>query len=44
MRMAHVQDANWGYWFTSVVYAIMLVMTVISGIRATQRKHSREST
>jgi CDP-diacylglycerol--glycerol-3-phosphate 3-phosphatidyltransferase len=44
MRMAHVQDAAWGYWFTSVVFALMLVMTVVSGIRATQRKHGRKST
>ena len=44
MRMAHVQGATWGYWFTWVVFTLMLVMTVISGIRATQRKHSQKST
>ena len=44
MRMAHVQGATWGYWFTSVVFTLMLVMTVVSGIRATQRKHSQKST
>lgn len=38
IKMAHVQIAEWGYWFTVVVYAITLITTVISGIRATQRK------
>ena len=37
IRMAHVQTATWGYWFTSVTFVIMLVVTVISGLRATQR-------
>jgi CDP-diacylglycerol--glycerol-3-phosphate 3-phosphatidyltransferase len=44
IRMAHVQNAVWGYWFTSVVFALMLIVTVISGIRATQRRHSRKPT
>ena len=44
MRMAHVQGAAWGYWFTSVAFSAMLVMTVISGIRATRRPHGQEST
>jgi CDP-diacylglycerol--glycerol-3-phosphate 3-phosphatidyltransferase len=38
IKMAHVQTATWGYWFTSVTFAIMLVVTVISGLRATQRR------
>lgn len=37
IRMAHVQGAAWGYWFTSITFAIMLAVTVFSGIRATQR-------
>ncbi len=37
IKMAHVQTATWGYWFTTVTFAIMLVVTVISGLRATQR-------
>lgn len=37
IKMAHVQTATWGYWFTSVTFASMLVVTVISGLRATQR-------
>ena len=37
IKMAHVQTATWGYWFTTVTFAIMLIVTVISGLRATQR-------
>jgi len=37
IKMAHVQTAPWGYWFTSVTFVIMLTVTVISGLRATQR-------
>ncbi|MHC4693047.1 MAG: CDP-alcohol phosphatidyltransferase family protein [Planctomycetota bacterium] len=37
IKMAHVQTAQWGYWFTTVTFAVMLVITVISGLRATQR-------
>ena len=37
IKMAHVQTATWGYWFTTVTFVIMLAVTVISGLRATQR-------
>ena len=37
IKAAHVQTAQWGYWFTTVVFALMLIVTVISGLRATQR-------
>jgi CDP-diacylglycerol--glycerol-3-phosphate 3-phosphatidyltransferase len=37
IKMAHVQTAAWGYWFTTMVFALMLIVTVISGLRATQR-------
>ncbi|MBW8038409.1 MAG: hypothetical protein FVQ85_00220 [Planctomycetes bacterium] len=37
MKMAHIQTARWGYWFTTVTFALMLAVTVISGLRATQR-------
>ena len=43
IRMAHVQNAAWGYWFTSVVFAAMLIVTVVSGIRATQRPHGQKT-
>jgi CDP-diacylglycerol--glycerol-3-phosphate 3-phosphatidyltransferase len=37
IKIAHVQTARWGYWFTTITFAIMLIVTVISGLRATQR-------
>ncbi len=38
VKIAHVKDAAWGNWFTSVVFILMLISTVISGLRATRRK------
>ena len=38
VKMAHVQTAAWGYWFTAITYAITLIVTVFSGLRATKRK------
>jgi CDP-diacylglycerol--glycerol-3-phosphate 3-phosphatidyltransferase len=38
IKMAHVQTAAWGNWFTSITFAIMLIATVVSGLRATKRK------
>jgi len=38
IKMAHVQTATWGYWFTSVTFVIMLVVTVVSGLTATRRR------
>jgi CDP-diacylglycerol--glycerol-3-phosphate 3-phosphatidyltransferase len=43
IKMAHVQTATWGYWFTTVTFTLMLVVTVISGIRATQRPHGQKA-
>ncbi len=37
IKMAHVQTAAWGYWFTTIIFAIMLIVTIVSGLRATQR-------
>lgn len=37
IKMAHVQTDTWGYWFTSITFAIMIAVTVISGLRATKR-------
>ena len=37
IKMAHVQTAPWGNWFATVTFAMMLAVTVISGLRATQR-------
>jgi len=38
VKIAHVKDAAWGNWFTSVVFILMLISTVVSGLRATRRK------
>jgi len=43
IKMAHVQTAAWGYWFTSVTLAIMLTVTVLSGARATQRSNWKKT-
>ena len=37
IKIAHVQTATWGYWFTTITFAITLIVTIISGLRATQR-------
>jgi len=37
VKMAHVQTAAWGNWFTIITFALMLIVTVVSGLRATQR-------
>ena len=37
IKTAHVPTATWGHWFTLVVYTIMVVMTVASGLQATRR-------
>jgi len=42
IKMAHVQTAEWGCWFTTITYIIMLTITVISGLGATRRKSWRQ--
>jgi len=42
VKMAHVPAATWGYWFTSIVFVLMLIITIISGLRATQRSAWKE--
>ena len=37
IKIAHVPTAAWGHWFTTVTLILMLTVTVVSGIRATQR-------
>ncbi len=44
IKMAHVQTAEWGYWFTTVTFILMVIVTIISGIRATQRPHGQKAT
>ncbi|MHC4396526.1 MAG: CDP-alcohol phosphatidyltransferase family protein [Planctomycetota bacterium] len=43
IKAAHVQTATWGYWFTTVTFLLMLTVTVISGVRATQRSSWKET-
>lgn len=38
IKMAHVQRATWGHWFTTVTFVIMLVVTAVSGLTATRRR------
>ena len=42
IKMGHVPTATWASCFTSTVFILMLVATVISGIRATTRRLSQE--
>lgn len=32
VKMAHVQKAEWGYWFMTITLIIMIVVTIISGL------------
>lgn len=32
VKMAHVQTATWGHWFTTITLVIMLIATIISGL------------
>jgi len=43
IKMAHVQTAAWANWFTTIVFLVMIVSTVYSGLRATQRKSWQEA-
>jgi len=44
IKMAHAQTAAWGYWFTIVTFAVMLAVTIVSGIQATQRTSWKQAT
>ena len=37
IKTAHLQTARWADWFITATLAIMLIVTVISGLQATQR-------
>lgn len=43
IKAAHVQTAVWGYWFTTIVFALMLTVTVVSGLRATRRSSLKKA-
>ena len=42
VKMAYVPDRTWGYWFTSVTFAAMIVATIVSGFLATRRPSWRQ--
>ncbi len=44
VKMAHVQTATWGYWFTAITFVIMLAATVVSGLTAARRPSWRKAT
>ena len=37
VKTGRVPTATWGYWFTSVVFVVMIAATVVSGVLATRR-------
>jgi len=37
VKMAHVQGKLWGYWFTSIIFAITVIVTVLSAYSAIKR-------
>ena len=43
IKMGHVPTATWGYWFTTITFALMLTVTIISGVRATRRPHGQRT-
>ena len=44
VKMAHVRTAAWGHWLTTIVFVIMLAVTVVSGIQATHRTSWKQAT
>ncbi len=43
IKTAHVQTATWGHWFTMVVFTLMVVATVASGLQATRRMRAPQN-
>jgi hypothetical protein len=43
VKMARVQTATWGSWFTTVTFVIMLAFVVISGVAATRRSYWKKT-
>jgi CDP-diacylglycerol--glycerol-3-phosphate 3-phosphatidyltransferase len=37
VKTTHVPTATWGHWFTIAVYALMIAVTIASGVQATRR-------
>jgi CDP-diacylglycerol--glycerol-3-phosphate 3-phosphatidyltransferase len=43
IKMGHLPEAQWGHWFAALIYAAAVTVTVISGLRATQRTKPRDT-
>ena len=43
VKAAHIPTATWGHWAMVVIFILMLAVTIISGIRATQRSGWRQA-
>jgi CDP-diacylglycerol--glycerol-3-phosphate 3-phosphatidyltransferase len=43
IKTAHVQTATWGHWFMMAVFALMVVVTVTSGLQATRRTRTPQN-
>ncbi len=43
IKTAHVPDALWGQWFTIIIFAAMVTITVYSGLDATHRTKAVQS-
>ncbi len=37
IKAAHVRTATWGHYFTVITLAVMLIVTIVSGLTATRR-------
>ena len=42
IKMAHVPTKAWANWFTVITYAVMLIVTVFSGLMATKRSSRKQ--
>lgn len=40
VKMAHVQTAAWGYWFTSITFILTVMVTVVSGALSVRKTRS----
>ena len=43
IKMAHAQSAAWSNWFAAITLVLMVVITVVSGLRATSRSCLKET-
>jgi len=43
IKAAHVRNADWGHHFTIITFAVMLIVTVVSGLTATRRISKKQN-